>query len=71
LDFFPLARLETTNFRKQNWGQTFSKKRPNGELSTGVARFFLVQHTKMVKKYKITIKYVTWPQNKQNSRKID
>jgi hypothetical protein len=39
-------------------------------LFSRVARFFLVQHTKMEKYNKITIKYTQWPQNIPNGHKI-
>jgi hypothetical protein len=35
-----------------------------------VARFFLVQHTKKGKIYRMTIKYTRWPQHIPNGHKI-
>jgi hypothetical protein len=42
--------------------------REKNVLLTRVARFFLVQHTKI---YQITIKNTKWPQNIPNGIKID
>jgi hypothetical protein len=40
------------------------------QVSGGVARFFLVQKTKMGKIYQITVKCTKWPQKRANGRKL-
>jgi hypothetical protein len=40
-------------------------------VEIGVARFFLVQNTKTGKIYQMTTKYIKWPLNISNGRKID